>query len=81
VGFLLCIPASAKRKLLFAAAGVSAIFLLNILRCNALAWLSIHQHQWLNFAHKYVFTALAYLSIFYGWLLYAKTAGGNENAE
>ena len=81
IGFLLCIPTSGKRLLLFASTGVVAIFLLNVLRCSALAWLALNKHEWVNFAHKYAFTAIVYCCIFYGWILYTKTYGGKQHAE
>ncbi|CAN5735511.1 hypothetical protein BH10BAC3_BH10BAC3_31070 [soil metagenome] len=70
IGFILCIPTNAKRVLLFIAGGIIAIFILNTLRCNALAWLAINKNEWVDFAHKYAFTAIVYCVIFYGWVLY-----------
>ena len=70
IGFILCIPTKAKRMLLFITGGIIAIFILNTLRCNALAWLAIHKNGWVDFAHKYAFTAIVYCAIFYGWIMY-----------
>jgi exosortase/archaeosortase family protein len=71
-GFMLCVPTSKKRLLLFSLAGFAVIFILNVLRCSALAWLALNKHQWVEFAHKYAFTAIVYCTIFYGWVLYTK---------
>lgn len=72
VGFLFCIPTTKKRFLLFAGVGVGVIFILNILRCFGLTWLSINKREWLDFSHHYAFTLIVYAFIFYGWFKYTK---------
>ena len=72
IGFMICMPTSKKRLLTFSILGTAAIFLLNVLRCAVLAWLSLNKHEWIDFAHKYAFTAIVYCCIFYGWVLYIK---------
>ena len=74
IAFIICIPSTKKRMLAFSAAGIVVIFLLNILRCNALTWISLQKHEWLDFAHKYLFTAIVYAFIFWGWILYTAKA-------
>ena len=72
LGFMLCIPRSKQRMLLFSIGGLVAIFAINVLRCAALAWMALQNHDWIEFAHKYVFTAIVYCCIFAGWVWYAK---------
>lgn len=72
IAFLLCLPTDKKRMLLFGIGGICAIFMLNLIRCNALVWIALNQREWLDVAHKYIFTAIVYCCIFYGWMLYTK---------
>ena len=75
IGFLVCFPGQRLRKiLLFAFAGMAGIFVLNVLRCVALTWLHIHQPQWTDIAHHYIFTAIVYGAIFWSWTLYVRNA-------
>lgn len=78
IGFLLCIPTSAKRTVLFILGGIAGIFILNVLRCYALTWLNLNNPGWVNFAHKYAFTFIVYLCIFYGWVWYSKKYEAKE---
>jgi exosortase family protein XrtF len=81
IGFILCLPTNAKRMLLFIAGGIMCIFILNTFRCTALAWLAINKQTWVDFAHKYAFTAIVYCTIFYGWILYVKNDKPTNAAE
>jgi exosortase/archaeosortase family protein len=71
-GFLFCIPASIKRIFIFTIGGTVSIFILNIGRCYALAWLCIKRPAWVNFTHHYIFTLIVYSCIFTLWVWYSK---------
>ncbi len=72
IGFIVCMPFGFKRMTAFALGGVLAIYLLNISRCFALAWLWLNQPGWVDFAHHYVFTLLVYSCIFALWVWYGR---------
>jgi exosortase/archaeosortase family protein len=72
LGFLICFPASLKRKLGFAAGGLVLITLLNIIRCGALVLIFIHYNQYLDFSHHFAFTFIVYAFIFLLWYLFTK---------
>lgn len=72
VGFLLCIPTTAKRFIIFSLAGVISIFILNVLRISILSIMAFKSSAYVEFAHHYVFTLIVYSCIFYGWILYCK---------
>jgi len=72
IGFMLCIPTTAKRFWLFAIGGLALIIVLNILRCAGLAVLFYNNHPIADFAHHYLFKIFIYGVIFYLWILYSK---------
>jgi len=78
IGFILCIPAGIKRRIGFAAGGVIAIFILNIIRCSALVWLWFTRPSLIDFAHHYVFTLIVYSCIFALWVWFCKKQTANE---
>ena len=72
IGFILCFPTSNKRMLSFLFFGLIAIFILNVLRCAAIAWLNINYKHWVDFGHKIAFKVMMYSLIFYIWVQYTK---------
>ena len=72
IGFLFCLPQPKKKMLLYITGGLAVIFVLNILRCVALAWLNLHDYAVADFAHHYLFKMIVYGVIFYLWVLYSK---------
>lgn len=70
VGFIFCFPATGKRMLQFLFWGLLAIFVLNVLRCAAIAWLNINYKHWVDFGHKIAFKVMMYSLIFYIWVRY-----------
>ena len=72
VGFIVCFPAPASRKLFFSGTGVLSIFILNILRVAALSLASIHYPDYLDFAHHFVFNISIYLLIFWLWFIFSR---------
>jgi exosortase/archaeosortase family protein len=71
MGFIFCLPTTVKRQLAFIAAGILGIYLLNNMRCIALAWMYLQGYP-TDFAHHYVFKAIIYVLIFATWVKYSK---------
>lgn len=78
IGFLICIPTTVKRLLLFSIGGIAVIFILNMLRCSAMIWVNINHNQIFDFAHHYLFKLIVYAAIFGGWVWYCKKITVNE---
>jgi len=72
LGFLICAPGKVKSKLLYSFTGVILIYILNILRCCAIAILVLQKPHWTYFAHHYIFTIIVYSAIFFLWLSFLK---------
>ncbi len=72
ISFFVCLPITFRRAFAFSIAGISGIFVLNIMRCYALTWLELNKPSWVNFAHHYAFTLIVYSFIFTLWVVYAK---------
>lgn len=73
LGFIICLPTTFKRQLIFSSLGILLIFVLNIFRCYGLAWLYYHNFYFANFAHHYLFKMIIYVIIFYLWVKYANS--------
>ena len=71
-GFIACFPTTRKRMISYIVWGLLAIFVLNILRCSAIAWLNINYKHWVDFGHKIAFKLMMYSLIFYIWVKYTK---------
>ena len=78
ISFLFCFPANNKRRIIYTAIGVPAIFCINIIRCAAITWLNIEHRGWVDVSHHYIFTTLVYLMVFYLWVLFSKGGLSNE---
>jgi len=72
LGFILCMPSTAFRKVQFISGGLISMFLLNIVRCIALALISANLHSWFDFAHHYLFYIVVYGYIFLLWARFSK---------
>lgn len=72
IAFLLCFPGTARRRLIFMAWGLPAIYAFNIIRSAIITWMNVAHNGWADFSHHYVFTTLMYLLVFYAWVLYTK---------
>ena len=72
IGFLICVPTTTKRFILFSLGGIAVIFVLNILRCAGMIWVNIHRNEVFDFAHHYLFKLIVYAAIFGGWVWYSK---------
>lgn len=80
-GFIICVPAALKKKLLFITGGVVLIFLVNILRCIGIAYLVQYYPQHADFAHHYVFVFVVYGLIIAMWLAFAGNIKVKTNAK
>lgn len=67
IGFILSMPVLWKRKLLFSIFGVLFLHFTNILRCVALAEISIHWSSGFDLAHHYLFNIVIYSTILLLW--------------
>jgi len=72
LGFIICLPSSAKRMLIYSIVGIVVIYILNIIRAALLAVMYAESHSMTDFAHHYVFKIAIYAVVFYGWVLYMK---------
>lgn len=72
LGFLVAIPASIKRKLLYGLLGVFVIYLINMFRCVGLAYITIYWREHFEFAHHYLFKVIVYGTIFLLWVGFAE---------
>lgn len=72
IGFLLCIPSSVKKTLLFSSCGIAGIYILNVLRCSLLGWMYFENYSIADFAHHFAFKMVVYAAVFYGWVLYSR---------
>lgn len=72
IGFLLAIGGTFKSKLLYMLNGVILIFVLNVVRCTALAYMTYINAPLIDFAHHYAFKLVIYAVIFMMWYLYSQ---------
>jgi len=79
--FLVCLPTSFKRSLFFILGGIPLLFVLNIARCSAIAWLNINHPGFADFAHHYLFQLLMYACIFGLWVIYSRSVYGNNEGK
>lgn len=71
-GFIICMPAKSLRKVLFIVGGIIAIYITNVIRCAAVAYIILYHPRYANFAHHYVFTFVVYGLIIALWLIFSK---------
>jgi len=69
--FIIALPASVKRKLLFGFYGLVIIHLVNIFRCVGLVTILLHYDTYFNIAHHFIFKIMVYFSIFIFWYYFA----------
>ncbi|GAB2964084.1 archaeosortase/exosortase family protein [Hymenobacter coalescens] len=81
VGFVLAFPGGGwRRKLPFIAAGVAAIYALNIVRVGALALNHLYSRSTVDFNHHYTFTFVVYGCIFLLWMLWVRRYATSPDA-
>lgn len=71
-GFIICMPAKTRRKVLFIVFGIISIYIVNVIRCAAVAYIIIYHPKYADFAHHYVFTFVVYGFIIALWLIFSK---------
>ena len=76
--FIFCMPTNFKRAAFFIIGGIIVIFILNILRCSGMLWMSLHKKEWFDFAHHYAFKLIVYAAIFGGWVWYCRKINTND---
>lgn len=72
IGFIACMPAIMKRKLIFSIGGTLLIYVINVIRCAVVAYIILYYPRYADFAHHYVFTFLVYGLIIALWLIFSK---------
>jgi|688.fasta_scaffold565702_2 exosortase/archaeosortase family protein len=73
LGFILCMPASLGRKLMFGLLGLIVIHFVNVLRCSGLGLMVISMKEYFDFAHHYLFKIVIYATIFLLWVWFSKS--------
>lgn len=68
--FIIAYPGNFKNKLWYLPIGVILVYTINIIRIISLAVLAFYYPQYLNFNHTYTFTFIAYLFVFFLWMLW-----------
>ena len=71
-GFIVCMPASMIRKVIFIAGGILLIHITNVIRCAVVAYTIIYDPKYADFAHHYVFTFIVYGLIIALWLIFSR---------
>lgn len=77
-GFIICMPSSIKRKLIYLVLGIILLDLINILRCVGLIYLYEYFQTYFDFAHHYLFKAVVYLATFLIWMYFSRKINLNE---
>lgn len=71
-GFIVALPGSFKRKLVFIPFGIAVIYLVNVIRVVALTLNHMYSYDTLKFNHHYTFTFAVYSCIFVLWVWWVK---------
>ena len=72
IGFIVCMPATTKRKVNFIITGTILIYVVNVIRCAGVAYIILYCPKYADFAHHYVFTFVVYGLIIAMWLIFSK---------
>jgi len=72
-GFIVCVPMGAKKMATYILIGLSSIFVLNVIRCVALAYLYYSHSGYTDIAHHYFFQLIVYAAIFILWERYFRS--------
>jgi exosortase family protein XrtF len=79
LSFLLAFRGSWKSLAWFLPLGIIAIHVANLGRVGWLFQLSLHQHRYFYYVHKYLFTAIIYLVVFALWVVWVRMAKHKDN--
>lgn len=77
-GFIICYPGEKRSKFWYIPLGIILIMLTNILRITAMALLSYHAPEMLNFYHRYVFKFFIHGFILLLWIIWIRKYGIKE---
>ncbi|MBO6880789.1 archaeosortase/exosortase family protein [Winogradskyella sp.] len=80
IGFIVCMPSSFFRKLLYIVLGAILLDVVNIGRCIGLIYLREYFEYYFDFAHKYLFKITIYAFTFLLWMLYARKINLNNES-
>ena len=72
IGFIICMPSTFFRKLLYIILGLIVLDGINILRCVGLIYLREYYAIYFQFAHHYLFNAMVYTGTFIMWIMYSR---------
>jgi len=72
IGFIMAMPATLRRKIMFIIAGSVAIYIVNVLRCAGVAYALLYYPNQADFAHHYLFTFVVYGLIIALWLIFSR---------
>lgn len=72
IGFIVCMPAVMKRKLIFSIGGAVLIYVVNVIRCAGVTYIILYYPKFADFAHHYIFTFIVYGLIIVLWLIFSK---------
>ncbi len=75
-GFIILFKGKVLNKLWFTSLGVLLIHLINVLRVVALILLAYYSPSAIEFNHKYTFTILLYVIVFFGWMIWVRKYSG-----
>jgi len=68
--FLICFKGHWLVKIITLILGMFVIYTINVLRVVALIQIAHYHRDWLDFSHKWLFTAIVYSCVFGIWLLW-----------
>ncbi|MDC1365327.1 exosortase/archaeosortase family protein [Algibacter sp.] len=72
IGFIICMPSTFFRKLLYIILGLIVLDGINIVRCVGLIYLREYYAIYFQFAHHYLFNAMVYTGTFIMWIMYCR---------
>ncbi|MFM1912216.1 MAG: hypothetical protein RIR51_54 [Bacteroidota bacterium] len=72
IGFLICIQGRFWKKVVYILIGSILIHFANIIRCLALVELTLHNQDFFELAHHYIYKILLYSFIFCLWYLFLR---------
>lgn len=76
--FIICMPGTWRRKLLFIGSGILLVHFANLLRCMGLVGMHLHWPGLFDFAHHYLFKIMVYSISFALWVAYLKPFTAKE---
>jgi exosortase family protein XrtF len=72
VSFIVAFTGTLKKTILFGLAGILLIYVFNLFRVGMLFFIAKYYPHNLYFFHKYLFTALLYVMVFFLWYVWVK---------